>query len=79
MWADVKFVTMCGRASTLCRHNKAITHYGIRLQVEFGFCRSLPPTPRGAKYVLVMIEHFSKWIELVALPQNSSKLATTHS
>jgi hypothetical protein len=25
-------------------------------------------TPRHNKYVLVMIEHFSKWIELVALP-----------
>ena len=32
-------------------------------------------TPRGAKYVLVMVEHFSKWIELVALLQNSSELA----
>ena len=29
----------------------------------------------GAKYVLVMVEYFSKWIELVALPQNSAELA----
>lgn len=28
----------------------------------------------GAKYVLVMVENFSKWIELVVLPQNSSEL-----
>ena len=27
--------------------------------------------------MLVMVEHFSKWIELIALPQNSSKLAAT--
>ncbi len=39
------------------------------------FDGSLVVTPRGAKYVLVMVEHFNKWIELVALPQNSSKLA----
>jgi hypothetical protein len=32
-------------------------------------------TSRGAKYVVVMVEHFSKWIELVALLQNSSELA----
>ena len=39
------------------------------------FAGSLLPTSRGAKYVLVIVEHFSKWIELVALPQNSSELA----
>ena len=39
------------------------------------FAGPLPPTPRGVKYVLVMVEHFSKWIELVALPQNSSESA----
>jgi hypothetical protein len=30
-------------------------------------------TPRHNKYVLVMIEHFSKWIELVALPDKFSE------
>ena len=39
------------------------------------FFRPLDVSPRGAKYVLVMAQHFNKWIELVALPQNSSKLA----
>jgi hypothetical protein len=33
-------------------------------------------TPRHNKYVLVMIEHFSKWIELVALPDKFSEGAT---
>jgi hypothetical protein len=32
-------------------------------------------TPRGAKYVLVMVEHFRKWIELVALSQYFAELA----
>ena len=34
-------------------------------------------TPRAAKYVLMMVEHLSKWIELVALFQNFAKLAAT--
>jgi hypothetical protein len=33
-------------------------------------------TPRHNKYVLVMIEHFSKWIELVALLDKFSEGAT---
>ena len=41
------------------------------------FVRLLVVIPRGAKYVLVMVEHFSKWIELVALPPNSAELAAT--
>lgn len=44
-------------------------------QWSLEFVGQLVVTPRGAKYVLVMVEHFSKWIELVALLQNSSKLA----
>jgi hypothetical protein len=27
--------------------------------------------------VLVMVEHFSKWIEFVAIPQNFAELAAT--
>lgn len=48
--------------------------------MELEYCWSLDfvgplvDTTRGAKYVLVIVKHFSKWIELVALPQNSSKL-----
>lgn len=37
--------------------------------------RSLMTTSQGAKYLLVMVECFSKWIELAVLLQNSSKLA----
>ena len=39
------------------------------------FAGPLVVTPRGAKYVLVMLEHFSKWIELVVLSQNFAELA----
>jgi len=38
------------------------------------FTRPLIVTSCEAKYVLIMVEYFSKWIKLVALPQNSSKL-----
>ena len=34
--------------------------------------RELPYTPRGNVYIMIMIEHFSKWIELVALPDKHS-------
>jgi hypothetical protein len=32
----------------------------------------LPQTPRGNVYIMIMIEHFSKWVKLVALPDKSS-------
>jgi hypothetical protein len=41
---------------------------GLGYRWSLDFVGPLPVTPRHNKYVLVMIEHFSKWIELVALP-----------
>ena len=37
----------------------------------------MPTTKRGNKYVLVMIEHFTKWVELVPLPNKSADLTAT--
>jgi len=34
--------------------------------------RELPQTSRGNVYIMIMIEHLSKWVELVALPDKSS-------
>jgi hypothetical protein len=34
--------------------------------------RDLPQTSRGNVYIMIMIKHFSKWVELVALPDKSS-------
>jgi hypothetical protein len=34
--------------------------------------KKLPQTSRGNVYTMIMIEHFSKWIELVALLNKSS-------
>jgi hypothetical protein len=47
---------------------------GYRWSLDFAW--PLPVTPRHNKYVLVMIEHFSTWIELVALPDKFSEGAT---
>jgi hypothetical protein len=32
----------------------------------------LPQTSKGNVYMMIMIEHFSKWVKLVALPDKSS-------
>ncbi len=49
------------------------TNYETRLLVEFGFCHSIELTPWHSWYVLVMIKHFSKWLELVPLPNYNSE------
>ena len=48
---------------------------GYRWSLDFA--GPLVVTPHGAKYVLVTMEHSSKWTELVALPKNSTELAAT--
>ena len=45
---------------------------GYHWVVDFAW--PLVATSRGAKYVLVMVEHFSKCIEFVALSQDSAEL-----
>jgi hypothetical protein len=49
------------------------------LPIQGMFCRwscdlarELPQTSRGNVYIMIMIEHFSKWVELVTLPDKSS-------
>ena len=42
---------------------------------SLNFVGPLVVTPRRAKYILVMVEYFSKWIELVTLPQNFAEFA----
>jgi hypothetical protein len=49
---------------------------GLGYRKSLDFAGPLPVTPRHNKYVLVMIEHFSKWIELVALSDKFSEGAT---
>ena len=49
---------------------------GLSYSLSLNFARPLPTTKRHNKYVLVMIKHFSKWIELMALPNMFSEGAT---
>jgi hypothetical protein len=46
---------------------------GLGYQWSLDFVSPLSLTPRHNRYVLVMIEQFSKWLELVLLPNRSSK------
>ncbi|CAM6087473.1 unnamed protein product [Calypogeia fissa] len=46
---------------------------GLGYRWSLDFARPLPLTVRHHRYVLVMVEHFSKWIELVALPDKASE------
>jgi len=48
---------------------------GLGDRWSLDFVGPLTTTLRGTKYVLVKVEHFSKWIELVSLLQISTKLA----
>jgi hypothetical protein len=39
-----------------------------------GLAGELPETSRGNVYIMIMIEHFSKWVELVTLLDKSSHI-----
>ena len=45
---------------------------GLMFRWGIDFAWPLPETERGNKYVLVCIEHCTKWIELIPLPSKSS-------
>jgi hypothetical protein len=48
-------------------------NYGVMLLMKFGFSGPLSLTTQHNWYVLVMIEHFSKWLELVLLLDLNNK------
>ncbi|KAH8952462.1 hypothetical protein BDL97_09G086500 [Sphagnum fallax] len=50
-----------------------LAYYGLGYRWSLDFAGPLPLTVRHNKYVLVMVEHFSKWIELVPSPDKSSE------
>jgi hypothetical protein len=52
-------------------HPLSIMGLGYRWSLDFA--KPLPFTIRHNRYVLVMVEHFSKWIELVSSLDKSSK------
>jgi hypothetical protein len=52
-------------------HPLPIMGLGYRWSLEFA--RPLPLTVWHNRYVLVMVQHFSKWIELVPSPDKSNE------
>jgi hypothetical protein len=46
---------------------------GLGYHCNLNFVGPLPLTVRHNRYVLVMVEHFSKWIELVPSSEKSNK------
>jgi hypothetical protein len=46
---------------------------GLGYHWNLDFAGPLPLTVRHNRYVLVMVEHFSKWIELVPSPDKSNQ------
>jgi hypothetical protein len=46
---------------------------GLGYRWNLDFAKPLPLTIRHNRYVLVMVEHFSKWIELVLSLDKSSE------
>ena len=59
--------------NTLSPQLQPLPIMGLGYRWSLDFVGPLTITPRGTKYVFVMVEHFSKWIELVALPQHPSR------
>ena len=60
--------------NTLSPQLQPLPIMGLGYRWLLDFAGPLMVTSRGAKYVLVMVEHSIKWIEFVALPQNSAEL-----
>ena len=50
---------------------------GIMFRWGIDFAGPLPESDRGNKYVLVCIEHCTKWVELIPLPSKSSSHVAT--
>ncbi|OAE21422.1 hypothetical protein AXG93_3954s1120 [Marchantia polymorpha subsp. ruderalis] len=54
---------------------RSLGYFGVKrtYSLHLDFAKPLPLTVRHHRYVLVMVKHFSKWIELVALPDKASE------
>ncbi len=80
MYAQVRNVIakceQCDRVKTFFS-SRQLTLSPLLIQAMF-YCwscdlvKELPQTSRGNVYIMIMIKHFSKWVELVTLPDKSS-------
>jgi hypothetical protein len=51
---------------------KPLSIMGLFYRWGVDLCKMLHTSENGNKYVVVMIEHFTKWVELVPIPEKSS-------
>jgi hypothetical protein len=80
MYAQVRNVIarceQCDRMRTFF-FSRQLTLFPLPIQGMFYYwscdlARKLPQTSKGNVYIMIMIAHFSKWVELIALPDKSS-------
>jgi hypothetical protein len=57
--------------NTLSSQLQPLPYMELGYRWSLDFAGPLVVTPRGVKFILVLVEHFSKWIDFVALPQMS--------
>lgn len=81
MYLQVRDVVMkceqCDRVKASFTQDTAEVHplpiQGLFYRWSCDLLGDLPPTPRWNVYVMVIVEHFSKWMELIALPDKTSR------
>jgi hypothetical protein len=76
MYEQVRFEV---RACAASRCDRVKANFEVRDTVlkplpimGLDLCKMLHTSEDGNKYVVVMIEHFTKWVELVLIPEKSS-------
>lgn len=47
--------------------------YGSFIYRSIDILGPLPITPRGNKYILVVMDYFSKWVEVLPIPDQTSE------
>ncbi|GKE82368.1 reverse transcriptase domain-containing protein [Tanacetum coccineum] len=60
---------------TACHSGPTGGHYGANYTAKKGidFMGSFPSS-RGNKYILVVVDYLSKWVEAIALPTNDARV-----
>jgi hypothetical protein len=77
----VRACPLCDRVKTAFSAKSPVLHplpiMGMFYRWSLDLAGPLPRSRRGKLYALVMIEHFSKWLELVALPSKEPRHIAT--